>query len=322
MLIELFQNADLSRYALLGCFLLSFVGTILILGGLQNFLPRDAGRAFAVNGEKSKGKPRGAGIVFILVFAVLALLLLPVEPQTVIYLSMTVAAMLTGYLDDASKNPWGRLRKGLLDLVIAGVCAVTYINFNGASFQLLPGGATITLHPVLFAVLAVFLIFVSINVVNCTDGVDGLCGTLAIISLLSYAVVFYKLSDTLESALCVSLLLCLMGYLWYNASPSKLMMGDAGSRAIGLFLAVVSLQCGAPLLFLPLSLVFVLDGGLGLFKILLIKTFHRPMLSRIRTPLHDHARKVSGWSDPQTVFRFAILQVVLSGLTLYLLFAA
>ncbi len=312
-----------SHYCLLACFALAFLGTICLLSWLKNLLPVDGGKEFAVNGEKSKGKPRGAGIIFILVFAILSFLLLPADNEAMIYLLMLVAAMLTGYLDDASSKPWGRLKKGLLDFVIAGVCAGTYINFNGSSFRLLPDGGTIELHPVLFCALAIILIFAAINVVNCTDGVDGLCGTIALVSLLSFYVVFNYLgkesvgvisgSDAaLYGAMIITFLLSLMGYLWFNASPSRLMMGDAGSRAIGLFVALLSLRCSMPFLFLPLCLVFIVDGGIGLVKIILIKLFRRPMLKKIRTPLHDHARKVKGWSDTQTVFRLAIIQVAVS----------
>lgn len=324
-------DGDAARYCLLACFVLAFLGTICLLSWLKNLLPVDGGKAFAVNGEKSKGKPRGAGIIFILVFAILSWLLLPVDNEAMIYLLMLAAAMLTGYLDDASSKPWGRLKKGILDFIIAGVCAGTYINFNGSSFRLLPNGGTIELHPVLFGALAIMLVFVAINVVNCTDGVDGLCGTIALVSLLSFYVVFNYLGKeefgvisaadaSLYDAMIITFLLSLMGYLWFNASPSRLMMGDAGSRAIGLLVALLSLRSGMPFLFLPLCLVFFVDGGIGLVKIILIKTFHRPMLKNIRTPLHDHARKVKGWSDTQTVFRLAIIQVAVSMLVLCILF--
>lgn len=309
-----------SRILLLICFIASFVGTIGMSALLKERLPRDGGREFAVGGEKSKGKPRGAGIIFILVFSLISLLLLPVDTESVIYLIMVICAMLSGFLDDASSHPWGRLKKGLLDFLLAGICTGTYLNFNGSSFRFLPNGAVIELHSALFASLAILLIFAAINVVNCTDGVDGLSATVAIVSLLSFYVVFRSLENTLYGAFTISFLLSLLGYLWFNASPSKLLMGDAGSRAIGLLLALLCLKCGMPFLFLSFCLVFLLDGGLGLLKITLIKLLHRPVLMKIRTPLHDHARKVFGWSDTQTVFRFTIIQGSVSALTIYLLF--
>jgi phospho-N-acetylmuramoyl-pentapeptide-transferase len=88
-------------------------------------------------------------------------------------------------------------------------------------------------------------------------------------------------------------------------------MGDAGSRAIGIFLAIIMLKLNRPLLFLLLALVIILDGGLGLIKLTIMRVFKVGFLKNIRLPLHDHARKNLGWSDAQTVFRFAIIQLVI-----------
>ena len=110
---------------------------------------------------------------------------------------------------------------------------------------------------------------------------------------------------------------CILGYLWYNATPSKLMMGDAGSRAMGIFISIAALKSGSPLLYIPVALVLILDGGLGLVKVTLIRVSKIHIMKNIRTPLHDHVRKVSGWSNTQTVFRFAIIQIVLSAAVIY-----
>lgn len=109
---------------------------------------------------------------------------------------------------------------------------------------------------------------------------------------------------------------CVLGYLWFNASPSRLLMGDAGSRALGVFLAVLALKTGAALLFIPLALVFILDGGLGLLKVSLLRFLKIKILSNIRLPLHDHVRKNKSWSDTQTVFRFLILQIIIVCVTI------
>lgn len=92
----------------------------------------------------------------------------------VIYLILTGAAMITGFLDDCAKTPWGEYKKGFLDLVIAVMVAVTFLNFNSNDITILLTGTTITVPPVLFGILTVVLVWVSINVTNCSDGVDGL----------------------------------------------------------------------------------------------------------------------------------------------------
>ncbi len=216
-------------------------------------------------------------------------------------------------MDDASKHPWGGLKKGLLDLLIAVIVAVTYLYFNSNMVRIATLGITITIPPVLFGLLAVILVWGSINVTNCSDGVDGLSGTLAIITLAS----FYVIDNILGkqdgfSLLILMFIICLLGYLWYNAAPSKLLMGDAGSRAMGIFISIVALKSGSPFLYLPVGIVFILDGGLGLLKVALIRGFKIHILKNIRTPLHDHVRKVMGWSNTQTDTRFAIIQIVVS----------
>ena len=96
-------------------------------------------------------------------------------------------------------------------------------------------------------------------------------------------------------------------------------MGDAGSRAMGLFIGVMILKSDSPLLYIPAALVLILDGGLGLIKVALLRFCKIHILKNIRTPLHDHVRKVMGWSNTQTVFRFAIIQIVISMGIVYLL---
>lgn len=307
--------------------LLAFVGILFAFGftclmttKFAGRLPRDMGRDFAVDGKLSAGKPRGAGLIFILVFAVSALLFSDMNLELFIYLAMVVVEMLTGYLDDASDKPWGEYKKGFLDFLVAVIIAVTFLKFNSSSIELATIGITVTLPPVLFGILAVILVWVSINVTNCSDGVDGLSGTLTIVSLMSiYVIGQIKKMDPEYSYIILLFVVCILGYLWYNASPSILMMGDAGSRAMGIFIAIAAMKTGSPFLYLLIAGVLLLDGGLGLAKVFLLRFFKIHILKNTRTPLHDHVRKVLGWSNTQTVFRFTIIQIVISVATVYLL---
>lgn len=94
-------------------------------------------------------------------------------------------------------------------------------------------------------------------------------------------------------------------------------MGDAGSRAMGVFISIAILKTGCPVLYVPIALVLILDGGLGLIKVALLRLFKIRIMKNIRTPLHDHVRKVWGWSNTQTVFRYAIIQIILSVAVVY-----
>lgn len=312
MLDLLFHGADQGICAFIGI-LAAYGLTCVLLHFCGGLLPRDGGRDFAVDGKLSQGKPRGAGFVFILIFAVAVLVFLPFDRERTIYVILTAAAMLTGFLDDCSKAPWGEYKKGILDLIISVMVAVTYINFNGSTFYIATLGLQVELPKIVFGILATLLVWVSINVTNCADGVDGLSATLASVTLMSF---YFTAESTLlgEEYRYMTLLMvaCLLGYLWYNATPSRMMMGDAGSRAMGLFIAVMALQTGYVLVYIPFAIVLILDGGLGLIKVALLRFLKIRILKNTRTPLHDHVRKNLGWSNTQTVFKFAIIQIVVS----------
>ncbi len=299
--------------------LAAFAATCLLLSRCSGVLPRDHGRDFAVEGALSEGKPRGAGFLFILVFLASALIFGEITREIIIYLILIAAAMMTGFLDDCARTPWGELKKGLLDLAIAVMTAVTFLNFNSASVHLALFGTDIVLHPIVYGVLAVILVWVSINVTNCSDGVDGLSGTVGIITLMTVYLLGQKIGQSGgDSWMILFFAACILGYLWFNATPSRLLMGDAGSRAMGLFISIAVLKSGCPFFYIPAALVFILDGGLGLIKVSLLRYLKIKILKNTRTPLHDHVRKVWNWSNTQTVFRFAIIQIVISAAVLYL----
>ena len=292
--------------------LCSFLIAFFSLKFFKRILPKDQGRAFAVNGALSEGKPRGAGIIFVTSFTLCTALFYPLDIENIIYLVLVYAAMLSGYFDDAAETPWGNLKKGLIDLVISLGIAFTYYFYNGSQVKLYITDSTFTIPAPLFIILAGVLVWTAINVTNCTDGVDGLCSSLVMTVLLPLALMVTK-SGAADMLLPMIMFVTLAAYLWFNCSPSQMLMGDAGSRALGVFLAVMFLKTAAPFAFIPMAIVIILDGGLGLLKLsfrrfLKIKNF----MEGIRTPLHDHARKNKGWSDTQVVIRFTILQIIVN----------
>ena len=296
-------------------FLLAFALTALMDSVFREKLPQDHGRAFAVNGELSKGKARGSGLIFVLCIALVTLAVVPLRTESIIYTVLLIASMLSGYFDDASEVAWNEYKKGLIDLVIAIVAGVTYLNFNSTAVHFLNWSFAIP-YP-LYLVLIVVLIWASINVVNCTDGVDGLSASLAVVSIGTFLLAYGKeLGDYATAA--IVFIGALLAYLWMNAKPSTLLMGDAGSRAMGFFLAVLALKSGHPFSFLLAALVFIVDGSLGILKISFKRFLHISILKNTLTPLHDHVRKRMGWSDEQVVARWLILQAVASAWLLLL----
>ncbi len=312
MFYNLLAKTNNTTLVLLVPMLCSFLIAFFSLKFFKRILPKDQGRAFAVNGALSEGKPRGAGIIFVTSFTLCTALFYPLDIENIIYLVLVYAAMLSGYFDDAAETPWGNLKKGLIDLVISLGIAFTYYFYNGSQVKLYITDSTFTIPAPLFIILAGVLVWTAINVTNCTDGVDGLCGSLVMTVLLPLAFMVTK-SGAAEMLLPMIMFVTLAAYLWFNCSPSQMLMGDAGSRALGVFLAVMFLKTAAPFAFIPMAIVIILDGGLGLLKLsfrrfLKIKNF----MEGIRTPLHDHARKNKGWSDTQVVIRFTILQIIVN----------
>lgn len=312
MFYNLLDKTNNTTLVLLVPMLCSFLIAFFSLKFFKRILPKDQGRAFAVNGALSEGKPRGAGIIFVTSFTLCTALFYPLDIENIIYLVLVYAAMLSGYFDDAAETPWGNLKKGLIDLVISLGIAFTYYFYNGSQVKLYITDSTFTIPAPLFIILAGVLVWTAINVTNCTDGVDGLCGSLVMTVLLPLAFMVTK-SGAADMLLPMIMFVTLAAYLWFNCSPSQMLMGDAGSRALGVFFAVMFLKTAAPFAFIPMAIVIILDGGLGLLKLsfrrfLKIKNF----MEGIRTPLHDHARKNKGWSDTQVVIRFTILQTIVN----------
>lgn len=315
-----------------------FVGfalTYFILPKCFRFLPSDRGREFTLTAEAAKGKPTGGGVVFITIFVLTVVIFVPLDLLQLSILILTWLTMLTGFLDDRSITSWGEYLKGALDLVIC-VAASFILYFlnekvtNGQSIQFWLPFVTkpVTIDPWLFISISTVLLWMSINTTNCTDGVDGLSSTLVLIGLITMGIIFYFILGHKEISayllvphlkdgatwglMCFTLSGVLMGYLWHNAFPSKVLMGDAGSRALGFFIGVCVIVSGNPFLIIATSSIIFINGGMGLIKVFLLRFFKIHVFKNIRFPLHDHMRKSREWSPTQVLIKFMILQVLIT----------
>ncbi len=310
---------------------IGFFLTVMLLPRFYSLLPKDRGRDFAVSAAASAGKPTGSGAVFISIFFCMIFLLFMPSVTQLIVLVLTWAVMLTGYLDDRAVIPWGECRKGLLDLLLSilATAVLFHFYFHGSVSYWIPFiRHTVSIHPAVFFVVSVTLLWVSINTTNCTDGVDGLSGSLILIALISLGIIFYFIIGNVKVAaylliphrvdgaqwavICFSLSGVLMGYLWHNAHPSKVLMGDAGSRALGFFIGVMVIIAGNPFLLLMTSGLILVNGGTGLVKLGLLRFFNISIFKTIRFPLHDHMRKNLHWSAEQVLIKFVMLQVLIT----------
>jgi phospho-N-acetylmuramoyl-pentapeptide-transferase len=304
-----------------------FVLSLVLLPRLSRFLPRDRGREFAHDGEAARGKPTGAGVFFITIFFVLSLLVVPISFERVAILLLTMLVMASGYLDDRSHRPWHEYLKGAVDLGVALLASLVLIAGGVEEIWLPFTKATFQPAPIVSILVSTIVIWISINTTNCSDGVDGLSSTLVLLALLSLGAFLYFVvghgqisgyflvphyPDAAGWAIMIFVLVgSLSGYLWHNAHPSSILMGDAGSRALGFFIGIAVIKTGNPVLILIVSTVLLVNGGVGLVKLALLRFFRIRVLHDIRFPLHDHFRHSKGWSNTQVLVRFALVQLML-----------
>lgn len=329
--------------------------TWLLLPHLWERLPRDRGKVVAGDkmGEMAKGKPTGAGFYVSLICLPVIILFVPLKFWDMAAVVTLYGAMLFGYLDDKAVVPWGELKKGLLDAVVS-IMIAAFVFFGhsqaveGSAFPhmvlWLPFVKTIYLAPwFIYIPVAAFVLWFTMNATNCSDGVDGLAGSLTLITLTMLAVILYvvvgyrpvahyflipAVPDAARWAIVVMAVAGgFGGYLWYNAEPSKILMGDAGSRFLGILVATASLMTGNVFFVIALSPVVLVNGGGGLGKLVLLRVAKKigfaigdeALIRRIRFPLHDHCKKNLNWKNSQVLMRFVLLQLVLMPILLLVL---
>lgn len=300
-----------------------------------NHLPHDRGREFTATAALAKGKPTGSGVFFITVFILICILICPMSAYQFEFLALTWLMMLTGFLDDKSVSSWGEYRKALLDLILclaASILLMIYAkssNPDGKIYMWFPFiSKQISVLPWIYIAVSTILLWASVNTTNCTDGVDGLSSTLVLVALISMGTIFYFIIGHKDIAayllvphiangaswaiMTFALAGSLMGYLWHNAYPSKVLMGDAGSRALGFFIGICVMVSGNPFLIFATSSIIFVDGGLGLLKVALKRFLKINFFPNVRFPLHDHVRVNRNWSATQVLLKFLILQLLIT----------
>ena len=314
---------------------LACVLTWWLLPKLWHRLPRDRGRAYAVGAAQSEGKPVGAGVVFIPIFIFVGFLFVPLGVRYLESLGCLFLAMLIGFLDDRSQGGWSEYRIGILDLGVSILAAMVVCQLVSVQLWLPLIKTPVMVPPWIFVPGASILLWLAINATNCTDGVDGLSGSLCVLAFIYLGVTLYGIvghrfiaeyllvphyAEGANWAVLAFLMTgCLVGYLWHNANPSAVLMGDAGSRPLGLLLGMLVLHCGNPFLIFVVAGVVLVNGATGLLKVALLRFFKIGIFKNVRYPLHDHVRQKWGWSNTQVLVRFTLLQAVVTPILLVLL---
>lgn len=309
------------------------LATWALLPRLWRFLPTDRGRAFAVNAEQSIGKPLSVGVVFVSIFCLAAFVFLPFDARCLWVIPFVAGAMVVGYFDDR-RGGFTDYQLAAMDLALALGAAWAVHGFEPATLWLPGWKEVIVLPPWLALPLATTVIWFSINATNTSDGVDGVSGSLTATAIIILGGLLYTVigNATVAGHLSIpvnpeganwAVLAFLMvgaisGYLWYNAAPSQALMGDAGSRPIGLLIGALVMATNNPLFLLLVGSVMLFNGVTGIVKVALLRFFGVRLFAGVRFPLHDHCRKELGWSNTQVLVRFMLLHLGLSALLVIL----
>ena len=160
----------------------------------------------------------------------------------------------------------------------------------------------IPLHPILFIPISAFLIVGFSNATNLTDGLDGLAGIIIASAFAAYGVIALLQGQIFLVQFCFIMVGACFAFLWYNAHPAQLFMGDIGSLALGATLATIAIMTGQWLL---LPIIAIVPVAETLTVILQVAYYKRTKGKRLfkMSPLHHHF-ELSGWSQTQVVQRF------------------
>ncbi|HEV2067657.1 MAG TPA: phospho-N-acetylmuramoyl-pentapeptide-transferase [Thermomicrobiales bacterium] len=152
--------------------------------------------------------------------------------------------------------------------------------------------------------IAAFSIIGMANAVNLTDGLDTLAAGTAAIAFCAYGIIAYRQGQVGVVAFCFTMVGSLAGFLWFNAHPAQVIMGDTGALAIGAALATAAFMTGQWLLLPVVGAVFVAETVSVMIQVSYFKMTKGKRIFKM-TPLHHHF-ELLGWSETQVTMRFWI----------------
>jgi phospho-N-acetylmuramoyl-pentapeptide-transferase len=169
-------------------------------------------------------------------------------------------------------------------------------------------GLAVPLSPFLYIPIMVFVIVGMSNAVNLTDGMDGLAGTVTASAFVAYGLIALLQGQIFLVQFCFIMVGACFAFLWYNALPAQMIMGDTGSLALGATLATVAFMTGQWLLLPIIALVPVGETISVILQIVYARWTGGERLFR-RSPIHYHFQ-LTGWSETQVVQRFFLVAIL------------
>ncbi len=281
-----------------------------------------------------QGTPTMGGILIIFAVVISTLLWANLTIQYIwLVLLVFLGYGLIGFLDDyrkltnaSSKGVSGRVRLAGEIAIALFIGAILYIKPGFSSQITIPFFKTVL--PDLgwgYILLSVFIIVGAANAVNLTDGLDGLAIGPAITCFMTYLLFAYfagnvKISGYLQipyvagtgelAVFCGAIVGAGIGFLWYNAYPAQVFMGDVGSLSLGGALGTVAVVTKQEILLAIVGGIFVLETFSVISQVAWFKITHGRRIFRM-APIHHHF-ELKGWPEPKVIVRFWIISILLA----------
>ena len=284
---------------------------------------------------KKSGTPTMGGIIIIIGMISSTLIwadLNNIFIWTLIFVSLGLG--LLGFIDDLLKIKYENSRGLNLKLKFLGQLAISLIaifillNFSNHEYLTnlyFPFFKNLVLQMGLFFIpFALFVIIGSSNAVNLTDGLDGLATVPVMLVALSFTLISYVVGNIIFaeylqlqyipdvgeiSIFCGSIVGSCLGFLWYNAPPAKIFMGDTGSLSLGGSLAAVAIIVKHEIVLAIVGGLFVLETASVIIQVISFKLTGKRVF--MMAPIHHHFEK-KGWAESTIVIRFWIIAIILA----------
>jgi len=298
------------------------------------------GQPIRTDGPKSHivakaGTPTMGGLMILSGMLVSTLLWAnPTNPYVWVVLWVTLGFGLVGFYDDylkvtkQSHDGFGGRTRLVIEACIAGLACFALVRLGHAPFStslVFPFFKELVLNLGWFFVLfAMFIIVGAGNAVNLTDGLDGLAIVPVMIAAASFGMISYLSGNTVFadylqihyvagtgelSVLCGAVLGAGLGFLWFNAPPATIFMGDTGSLALGGMLGAVAVATKHEIVLAVIGGLFVLEAISVIVQVASFRLFGKRVFRM--APLHHHYEQ-KGWAESTVVIRFWIIAVVLA----------
>ncbi|MDR7470306.1 MAG: phospho-N-acetylmuramoyl-pentapeptide-transferase [Armatimonadota bacterium] len=294
---------------------LVLLGGRRVIAGLAAWNVRQAIREDAPARHRDKaGTPTLGGLLLVGAAVLGTLAAAPPTPAVALVLLMMLGFGGIGLLDDVLKVRRGRnlglrARERLAAQGLLAAGAVLYVSrfVADGSTLALPWTGRVELGWI-YVPFGMAFILGFVNAVNLADGLDGLAAGLCAIAAGAYAAIAFHLRQPGLGLLAAGLAGACIGFLWFNAHPAQVFMGDAGSNALGAGLAGLAILTKTELVLVVVGAVFVAEALSVLAQVAYFKATGGRRIFRM-SPLHHHF-ELAGWTEPQTVTRFWLLAVL------------